>query len=94
MPNSDEIQEFRIDVDRRLVSLEHDFKALMSRVDIAINTIHHQSIIIRTFEDERQRELGARGIVKYLIGLIGAGLMSIAYNLHDIINFFWPPKGH
>ncbi len=92
MPNGDEIHEFRVDVDRRLVRLEAELESMVEKLDTVISTIGQQSVIIRTFEDERMRSVGATGMVKYLVGLMGAGLMSIAYNLHDIMMFFFPPK--
>jgi len=90
MPSTDEIYQLHAEVE----VIRAELRNLESKIDLVIGTIGQQSTIIRTFEDERMRELGARGIVKYLIGILGAGLMSLAYNLHDIINFFWPTKLH
>jgi hypothetical protein len=85
---SDEVYQLRAEIE----IMRNELHSLDEKVDTIISTIGQQSSIIRTFEDERMREVGAKGMVKYLVGLLGAGLMSIAYNLHDIIWFFWPPK--
>lgn len=73
-----------------VAGIKADVKALSTKIDTIVDVVGQQALIIRTFEDERQREVGATGMVKYLVGLIGAGLMSLAYNMHDIITFFWP----
>lgn len=92
MPNTDELHAFRVDVDRRLTRLEVEFESISEKIDTVISTIGQQSSIIRGFEDERQREIGSRGMIKFLWGILLTGMTSIAYNLHDIVGFLFPPK--
>lgn len=75
-----------------VAGVKRDIKSLSDKVDTIVGVVGQQATIIRGFEDERQRDIGSRGTIKFLWGILAAGITSIAYNLHDIIWFIWPPK--
>lgn len=72
--------------------IKEQIDSLNERVDVVVDIAGQQAAIIRSFEDERQRRIGSQTMIKLLWGLISAGVASIAYNLHDIVSFFFPPK--
>lgn len=74
--------------------VKNQIESLIEKVETVVDVIGQQSAIIRGFEDERQRRIGSRTTIKLLWGIIAAGLTSIAYNLHDIMQWLFPPKGH
>ena len=74
-------------IQAEIVALREDFNQLT-------NIVTQQAQIIRDFEDERQRRLGSQGTIRFLWGLLTAGIAGIAYSLHDILVFFIPPKIH
>lgn len=77
-----------------IVRLEAELKALREDFDQMTSVVAQQAQIIRNFEDERQRQLGARGAIKFIWAFLTTGVAGVAYSLHDILMFFWPPKGH
>lgn len=90
MPNTEEVYELR----GELHVAVRDLEELTKKVDTILDVLGQQATIIRSFEDEKQRDIGSKGTIKFLWGIIATGVASIAYNLHDIILFLFPPKIH
>lgn len=74
--------------------IKEQMKSIDEKMNTVVSVVGQQATIIRTFEDERQQKIGSSGTIKFLWGILAAGVTSIAYNLHDIIVFFFPPKLH
>jgi len=74
--------------------IEAEMKALREDFDQMADIVAQQAKIIRDFEFERQRRLGAKGMVKFVWGMLTTGIAGVAYMMHDILAFLFPPKGH
>lgn len=72
--------------------IKEQIDSLIEKVDTVVSVVGQQATIIRTFEDERQRKIGSSSTIKFLWGVLVTGMAGIAYSLHDILLFFWPPK--
>ncbi len=69
-----------------------EVRALREDFDQLTTIVAQQAQIIRDFEFERQRNIGARGMVKFVWGLLTTGIAGVAYMLHDIVGYFYPMK--
>jgi hypothetical protein len=49
---------------------------------------------IKRFEAQRQRSEGARSMVKVLWAGLLAFATGLGYAAHELMVFFWPPRGH
>lgn len=49
---------------------------------------------IKRFEAQRQRQEGARSLMKVGWAAIVAFATGLGYIGHELLVFFWPPKGH
>ena len=89
-----EIQELKYALNLATTELKNDIRDLSEKLeDLArIVSIHAQTV--RGFEDERLRQMGAAGMVKIVWGVIVTGVAAAAYVLHDVLQFFFPPRGH
>jgi hypothetical protein len=47
---------------------------------------------IKRFGAQRQREEGARSLIKLLLGGVVAFAAGLGYAAHELLIFFWPPK--
>jgi len=74
--------------------IEAEVVALREDFDQLTEIVKQQATIIRNFEDERQRRLGAAGTVKFIWGMVVTGVAGVAYVLHDVVVYFFPPRGH
>lgn len=75
-----------------MAGMQAEMKALREDFDQLTEIVRQQAAIIRNFEDERQRRLGAKGTVRFIWGMIVTGVAGVAYVLHDIVIYFWPPR--
>lgn len=72
--------------------LQFQFRSLDEKIDQMSSIVAQQAAIIRSFEDERQRQTGAKGAVKLIWGILATGIAGAAYALHDITQFFFAPR--
>jgi hypothetical protein len=56
--------------------------------DQLTNIVEQQAAIIRNFEDERQRQTGARKALGIVWAIFTTGIAAIAYTAHDIAGYF------
>lgn len=66
--------------------LRFDFKRLDEKLEMMSTIVAQQAKIIRDFEDERQRQVGSKGMLRLLWGVLGTGIAAIAYSIHDVIS--------
>lgn len=74
--------------------LKEQIESLIAKVDTVVSVVGQQAAIIRTFEDERQRKIGSTNTIRLLWGVLSAGMAGVAYSLHDILSWLFPPKLH
>lgn len=84
-----ELHQLRLSVGLALGEIKNDLEGLNEKYDALVNVVSQQSKIIRDFEDQRQRQIGAQNTVRFIWGLLTAGVAGIAYVLHDVIQFLW-----
>lgn len=82
------------DVYYQVSELKSELQSLTEKMDTVIGVLGQQAGIIRGFEDERQREIGAKSMIKFIWAMLTAGVAAMAYVLHDLVIYFFPPKLH
>ena len=78
----------RYEIQASIDNVEFELKNLNTRLDSHVDIVAQQARIIRNFEDERQRNIGSRGAIRLVWGLLGTGVAAIAYSIHDILSWF------
>ena len=94
MPNTDEIHQLKLSFELAISNLRNDLHNLNESLAKLAILVASQASTIRTFEDERQRKIGSQSAIKFVWGIFVLGIGAIAYSLHDMVQFLWPPKGH
>ena len=88
----DRAKEDRKEIYQAVGELRSEMKELSHQLGSLSGIVAQIAPIVRSFEDERQREIGSKGTVKYIWGALTAGVVAVAYVMHDVLTLVWPPR--
>lgn len=89
-----EASEGRRRLHAKIDEMKSQQEAMAATVEQQTAEIAELKPAIKRFEAERLREQGARSLAKLIWGGVLAFATGLGYLAHELLIFFWPPKGH